>query len=141
MRPTHRTAIFLLIAAFALATPVPTGAGADRPPASPPTINALLEPPEGVLIPADARQTFAWEATPGGRFRVEFSSSRDPFIPTLTSGRRTTSGDRFKPSGNQWRMIIGLATGTNPIYWRVVALGMSEAQIAAAPIASFIVAR
>lgn len=141
MRPTLRPVLVLLLVVLALATVTGSEAGKRPSPASPPTIVALLEPPDGAVLAARPRPTFAWEATPGGRFRVQFSTSRDPFLPTVTSGRRATPGDRFKPSGKQWRRILSLAAGTNPVYWRVVALHMSADQVAAAPISSFTVNR
>jgi len=138
MNRMHRPVLSLLIA-LALMTPAMSGAGANRSSGSPPIITALVEPPDGAMVVASSRPTFAFEATPGGRFRVEFSSGKTPFIPMLSSGRRTTPGDQFKPSEKQWRTILDLAAVTNTVYWRVLALGMSEEQIAAAPISSFIV--
>jgi len=93
------------------------------------------------LVDASSRPTFAFEATPGGRFRVEFSSSRNPFLPTLNSGHRTTPGDQFKPSTQQWRAILSLAGSSNTVSWRVVALGMTADQVAAAPISTLTVNR
>ncbi len=140
MRPNRRLALALLATTLIMMTPAPTeGARPEAPP--PPTILALTEPPDGSVIdPSSRPPTFAFEATPGGRFRVEFSSSNAPFIPTVTSGWRTTAGDRFKPSMNQWRQIVALGAATNTVYWRVIALRMTPDQVAVAPIASFTLA-
>jgi len=127
----------MIVAILALLTPALSQGARGGGPATPPTILALLEPPDGAVLDPGDRPTFAFEATPGGRFRVEFSSSNAPFIPTLTSGRRTTPGDQFKPSMNQWRMIRGLAGASNTVFWRVVALQMNPAQVAAVPVSSF----
>lgn len=137
MHMSRRSGFLLIVAILALLMPASTEGGRGNGPAAPPTIIALVEPPDGAVISPGDRPTFAFEATPGGRFRVEFSSSNAPFIPTLTSGRRTTPGDQFKPSMNQWRMISGLAGPSNTVYWRVVALQMNPSEIAAVPVSSF----
>jgi hypothetical protein len=105
-----------------------------------PTVTALLSPPDGAVLSASSRPTFAFQATPGGRFRVQFSSGNAPFFPVLDSGRRTTSGDCYKPNVSDWRSIVALGAGGRPVYWRVVALGMTADQIAATPVASFTIA-
>jgi hypothetical protein len=141
MRTTHRSTLVVLIAVLALATPAALRAASSPSSAPAPTITGLLSPADGAVIAASSLPTFGWSATPGGRFRVQFSSSRSPFITTIDSGRRTTPGDQFKPSAKQWRMILNLAAGTNTVYWRAIALHMSPDQIAAVPISSFTVQR
>jgi hypothetical protein len=144
VQPSRRSivrtfALVGLVAAVALAgllRPEPAGAA---PAAEAPTILALLEPADGAELTARERPTFAWEATPGGRFRVEFSAGSAPFLPVVTSGRRTTPGDRFKPSAKQWRLIRAVAPPGAPIHWRVVVLGMSPDEMASVPVASFVV--
>jgi hypothetical protein len=141
MRTVYGKTLLILIAVIALVGAPPARAANGPSPAPPPTITALLAPADGAVIAASSPPTFSWSATPGGRFRVEFSSSRSPFIPTLNSGRRTTPGDQFKPSAKQWREILNLAAGTNTVFWRAIALHMSPDQVAGAPIASFTVNR
>jgi hypothetical protein len=141
MRALYRRTLVILMAVIALVGAPAARAANGSPSAPPPTITALLTPADGAVIAASSPPTFSWSATPGGRFRVEFSSSVSPFIPTLNSGRRTTPGDQFKPSAKQWREILDLAAGTNTVFWRAIALHMSPDQVSAAPIASFTVQR
>lgn len=134
---TSRLAGLIVVALLVFVAPALTEAAKEKTPPTPPTILALTEPPDGAVLDPRRPPTFAWEATPGGRFHVEFSSSNAPFIPVLTSGRRTTPGDRYKPSMKQWRQIRALGAATGVIYWRVVALHMTPAQIELLPISSF----
>ncbi|HZE89885.1 MAG TPA: hypothetical protein VE404_10065 [Verrucomicrobiae bacterium] len=131
MKPSPRLALSLSVVSLALVTfAMPA-----------PTVIALLSPPDGSVVNAASRPTFAFEATPGGRFRVEFSSTGSPFVPVLNSGRKTTPGDQHKPSMQEWREIVALGAATNTVYWRVIALHMTADEINAAPIASFTIAR
>jgi hypothetical protein len=141
MRTIRRTILILSLLLPALATPAASGASAGKAPGSTPSVTALLAPQDGAVVDASSPPTFAFEATPGGRFRVEFSSSRSPFIPMVDSGRRTTPGDQFKPSAKQWKEILDLAAVTNTVYWRVVALHMTPDEISAVPVAGFTVRR
>ena len=141
MHTTHRSTLFALIALIAIIAPAAPRAAGDPSSTPPPTITALQSPADGEVVQASSSPTFSWIATPGGRFRVQFSSSRSPFIPTLDSGRRATPGDRYKPSAKEWRLILGLAGVTNTVSWRAIALHMSPAQVTAVPISSFTIQR
>lgn len=137
-----RSSLLLFVATIVLISPAVSGVAVERAgiTATAPTVTALLYPADGAVLSAGSRPTFAFQATPGGRFRVEFSTGNAPFFPVFDSGRRTTSGDCYKPNASDWRSIVALGAGGRPVYWRVVALGMTADQIAATPVASFTIA-
>jgi len=141
MRSTRHTFLTFAAALLILAVPGLLVAGSSRTASTTPIVTALTSPVDGSTIPASERPTFAFDATPGGRFRVQWSSTRTPFIPMLDSGRRTTPGDQLKPNVPLWRAILDLGAGTNVVYWRVIALHMTQAEMDAAPIASFTIQR
>jgi len=105
---------------------------------NPETAISLLEPVDGAVLSSTYPATFAWEAGPGYRFKVEFSPTH-----TFTSGFPTLSiprGDFFiaetstddMPTaawGNAWNIITNIEQHQGIVYWRVTGKDMPPAML------------
>ena len=93
---------------------------------------SLLEPADGAVLSGGYPATFAWEAGPAYRFKIEFSPT-----PTFTSGFPTLTlpRDFFMPEtstddmpaaawDNAWDIITHIEQHQGIVYWRVTGKDM-----------------
>ncbi|MFC1789230.1 hypothetical protein ACFLZE_04880 [Thermodesulfobacteriota bacterium] len=103
----------------------------------------LISPEDGVTLPVSPPATFAWEADPGYRFKIEFSptSSFPHAFPTLSFPKRgwmpDTSTDTIPVWSNIWDKVKKMEQHEGMVYWRVIGKAGPHEPIETSEIRSF----
>lgn len=98
-----------------------------------------LTPQAGARINRSRRKPpqYSWtDPSVGAAYRIEFSRTEAPFLPSLSSGPGVIEGTTWTPDQRTWRAIRRLAGREGRVYWRVVPVSPSGPPPPPSPIVS-----